>query len=360
MREVVFPVVGEQTLRDLVDEGKATGPPYRTTSHAVIRNSYSAHYRRMVPIVLDALDFRSNNQAHRPVIEALALVRRYADTKLHSYPADEDVPIDGVVPAALARRRGRARRPGPAARQPDHLRDLRAGGAARAAALQGDLGRRRRPLPQPGRGPAGRLRGPAGRTLCRPRPAPRRRRFIAELQAEMTAALATLDRGLPRNPYVRILKRGGGLDHADAAGAAGRDPRASSRSRPKSPALADDQPARHGQGGRPAARLHRRPQQPHRLRDPRSRASLRPRLLLCLHGLGTNAGLKRMAAGQTDVTYKDLLYVRRRFITRTSLREAIAQVVERHAARPRPRASGARARRPAPPTPSTSAPGTRT
>ena len=28
VREVVFPVVGEQTLRDLVKEGKATGPTY--------------------------------------------------------------------------------------------------------------------------------------------------------------------------------------------------------------------------------------------------------------------------------------------------------------------------------------------
>ena len=48
---------------------------------------------------------------------------------------------------------------------------------------------------------------------------------------------------------------------------------------------------------------------------------LQHRLLLCLHGLGTNTGLKRMVAGQGDVTtYKDLLYVRRRFITATGLR----------------------------------------
>ena len=54
---------------------------------------------------------------------------------------------------------------------------------------------------------------------------------------------------------------------------------------------------------------------------------MQERLLLCLNGIGTNAGLKRMAAGQNDVTYRDLLYVRRRFITRESMRETIAQVV---------------------------------
>jgi len=31
-----------------------------------------------------------------------------------------------------------------------------------------------------------------------------------------------------------------------------------------------------------------------------------------------------MAAGQDDVTYRDLLYVRRCFLTRESMREAIA------------------------------------
>ncbi len=49
VREVVFPVVGEQTLRDLVQEAKATGPTYRITLRTVIRNSYKGHYRRMVP-----------------------------------------------------------------------------------------------------------------------------------------------------------------------------------------------------------------------------------------------------------------------------------------------------------------------
>ena len=61
VRDVVFPVVGEQTLRDLVKEWKATGPTYRVTLRTVIRNSYQGHYRRMVPKLLAALEFRSNN-----------------------------------------------------------------------------------------------------------------------------------------------------------------------------------------------------------------------------------------------------------------------------------------------------------
>jgi hypothetical protein len=84
-------------LRDLVQEAKATGPTYRITLRTVIRNSYKGHYRWMVPQILKTLDFRSNNRSHRPVIQALDLLKRYADTRLHNYPADEDVPIDGVA-----------------------------------------------------------------------------------------------------------------------------------------------------------------------------------------------------------------------------------------------------------------------
>lgn len=57
------------------------------------------------------------------------------------------------------------------------------------------------------------------------------------------------------------------------------------------------------------------------------RSEIQKRLLLCLFGLGTNTGLKRVAAGDEHLTYADLRYVRRRFITREGLRAANAHVV---------------------------------
>lgn len=63
-----------------------------------IRNSYRSHYRQIVPSLLKALEFRSNNEMRQPVILALELVRRYADTKLRHFPLDEDVPLDFVEP----------------------------------------------------------------------------------------------------------------------------------------------------------------------------------------------------------------------------------------------------------------------
>src|SRR5262249_4199300 len=101
VREVLFPVVGEQTLNDLLKEYKATNTAYRRQVHTVLRNSYRSHYRRMVPLLLEALDFRSNNAIHRPVIQALALLKKYVDSSLRFYPEDEDVPIAGVIPAGM-------------------------------------------------------------------------------------------------------------------------------------------------------------------------------------------------------------------------------------------------------------------
>ncbi|WP_339098035.1 hypothetical protein ACINK0_16265 [Deinococcus sp. VB343] len=39
----------------------------------------------MTPGLLTALEFRSNNSAHQPVIDALALVKRYLNSKALNY-----------------------------------------------------------------------------------------------------------------------------------------------------------------------------------------------------------------------------------------------------------------------------------
>ena len=51
----------------------------------------------MVPQILQRLELRSNNEHHRPVLSALNLLKRYADSKLQTFPAEEVVPIDDIV-----------------------------------------------------------------------------------------------------------------------------------------------------------------------------------------------------------------------------------------------------------------------
>src|SRR4029077_2909222 len=138
--------------------------------------------------------------------------------------------------------------------------------------------------------------------------------FIAELQTEMRQALTKLDTGLPKNPKVKLSKKGGGwitLTPLDA--------------QPNPPnliALKTELTAKW-----PMTSLldiikeaDLRLGFTDVLKSPTShetmdRKILQPRLLLCLHGLGTNAGLQRMAGLQSGITAKDLTYIRHRYIS---------------------------------------------
>ena len=210
VRDVVFPVAGEQTLRDLVRE-RQSGPTYRTSLRTTIRSSYAGHYRRMVPRLLDALDFRSNNAVHRPVIEALALVRRYAGIRLRHIPAHETVPIEGVVrtlwrdallDAGVDGGKPRVNRITyeicvlEALRERLRSKEIWVVGADRYRNPDEDL-------------PAdfAERRAPYYEALGLPLDTDA---FIAGLQGEMRAGLAGLDAGLPQNPQVRITSRRGG------------------------------------------------------------------------------------------------------------------------------------------------------
>ncbi len=150
--------------------------------------------------------------------------------------------------------------------------------------------------------------------------------FVAGLQADMRAGFARLDAGLPRNPHVRITNRRGGWITVSPLRA---------RSNPenidavKAEVTADwpmtglldmvkEADLRLGFTdalGSPTAY------------ETLDRTELRPRLLLCLYGLGTNAGLRRLDASRDGgPSYRDLAYARRRYLTPDRLREAIAVV----------------------------------
>lgn len=96
IREVLFPVVGEERLEALVQEAKSNGS-YRQSVQTRISGSYTYHYRRMLPPLLEVLTFRSNNAQYKPLIEALAVVAIYLEEKDPFYPEDEVVPMDDVI-----------------------------------------------------------------------------------------------------------------------------------------------------------------------------------------------------------------------------------------------------------------------
>lgn len=358
VREVVFPVVGEETLRDLVKEWKATGPTYRTTLRTVIRNSYQGHYRRMVPKLLAALEFRSNNERHRPVMQALELVKRFADTKLRTFPAEEEVPLDGVVRGLWrdavvekdAAGRDRVNRVTyevavlEALREQLRCKEIWVIGANRYRNPDEDL---------PADFEAN--RDEYYKALDLPLDADR---FISQVQDEMREALDTLNRGLKKNPDVCIGPKGGGwitLTPLDK--------------QPDPPNLKAFKAELNATW--PMTSLLDMVKETDLrlgftdvLKSPTAyetleRSVLQPRLLLCLHGIGTNAGLQRMASLESGVTAKDLAYVRRRYISASILCAGQLRSLPTARCRPEILPFGDLAQQPVPPIPNTTGLGTR-
>ena len=89
VRNVIYPIVSETTLEDLIREIE-TGENHEHQVKLATRGSYSHHYRRIVPELLAALSFQCNNDLHRPVMDALALLEKYRDRRgVTAFPASE-------------------------------------------------------------------------------------------------------------------------------------------------------------------------------------------------------------------------------------------------------------------------------
>ncbi|MGC1951140.1 MAG: Tn3 family transposase [Gammaproteobacteria bacterium] len=320
VKDVIYPVAGEQTLRDLLAEYKHSGL-YDRRVQTLMRGSYSNHYRRMVPHILRALLFCAANEASAPVIAALELMRKYAEKPVAFYPEAEDVPVEGVIKPGQTDLIWQGQRVNridyelcvlPVLREKLRCKEIYAQGASRYRNPDEDL-----PADFPEK------RQEYFTDLQLPLSADA---FIATQQKQMKSALATLDKALPKNKKVEITKRNGKPwikvtplepqpepKHLTAL-------KAEVGRRWEQVYLLDilkETDLRLG-----FTRLLKSPTPQEAL----PRETLQIRLLLCLYALGTNAGVKRVASGVRTENYRDLLYILNRYINKDGLRAAIAEI----------------------------------
>jgi TnpA family transposase len=106
VEDVIYPAVpgGHKTLVSLLHEFKAKGTSYRQHKQRVFKASYTNHYRTGLIQIIEALEFGSTNTVHTPMMDALALIKRYKaeqSNRIKCYALGERVPVDGVMPAEL-------------------------------------------------------------------------------------------------------------------------------------------------------------------------------------------------------------------------------------------------------------------
>ena len=298
---------------------------YTRQVRLVTRASYSHHYRRVVPALFDALAFRCNNEVHRPVMQALELLTTYRDRPTTRIPLTEAVPLKGVVKEAWQdfvlddQTGGHVNRISyelcvlGTLREKVRCKEVWVEGAARFGNPDEDL-----PHDFDSKRAAyyDALGHPQDGSV-----------FIEDLRRKMDTALTALDTTLPANTQVKILTSKTGKSRLSIT-------------------PLEKQPEPLNLQHLTTALVERWPMT--NLRDILKETELRVgftdafrtvgtrevldadvlqrRLLLCLHGLGTNTGLKRMGNGGGVDSYKDLLYVRRRYMHKEALRTAIAKV----------------------------------
>ena len=324
VREVVYPIAGEQTLQDIVNEYKNKGPAYHRHIHMRARGSYKNHYRRMLPRVLNALQFHSNNTHYQPLIEALDYLKNPEKTSQRFIPF-EAVPFNTVIPkklrACIVEKDSKGKKKiNRISYEMVILQGLRDRLRCKEVWVEG----------------ANRYRNPDEDL---PSDFEEKREvyyknlklsldadvFTHKIQQDMQAGLASLNKTLPTNSHV-LLRKNGKKRICLSPLKAQAEPIFLSRLKTEMmkrwplTSLLDILKETNlrvgfteffkGMGNREIF----------------AREDLEKRLLLCLYGLGTNTGLKRVLSGGFDYSYDDLLYVKRRYLHKESLRDSIATV----------------------------------
>ncbi|EMY4797518.1 transposase [Bacillus cereus] len=324
VRDVLFPVVGEDTLKDIIKEMKYTGPTYKQKVHTVMRSSYGTHYRRMVPALLDVLEFRSNNDVHRPVIDAIELLKQYKLTNQYTYNETDYIPIEGIVKpgwidTVIDKETNRVNRVNyeicvlQALRDRLRCKEVWVIGADRYRNPEEDLPK-----------DFEQNREKHYEALRKPLEA---QTLIQELKTKMNTALEKLDKSVKNDSKVRILNKGNGWISVSPLQA---------QAEPVNLNLVKAEVMKRWPMTNLLDILKEADLRVHLTdmfqtlgnREILDKETLQRRLILCLYGLGTNTGLKRIAAGDHGESYKDLLYVRRKFIHKENLRNAISKVTD--------------------------------
>jgi TnpA family transposase len=327
VRNVVFPIVNENILKSLIKEFKNTGTNYKKKVYTVMRSSYANHYRRIVPEILDILQFRSNNEIHQPVIKALKIIKKYCAIGSYYIPDTETIPIEGVIKPGMKdtiidkddKEQERINRINYEIVVLQSLRDkLRCKeiwviGAERYRNPDEDLPK-----------DFEKRREENYKALKQPL---KSEEFIDNIRRTMYDSLEKLDNNISKNDKVKFTEK----NNRSWISITPFDPQPEPANILKvKKEILNYWPMTNLLDVLKEADLRINFTDKFKTmatHERLERSIIQKRLILALYGLGTNAGLKRISASKHGESYANLLYIRKKFINKDNLRNAISTVV---------------------------------
>jgi TnpA family transposase len=96
IKEAVYPVFSKEKLKSVVDERDNHDIHFDKQLFGNIQSSYKSHYRKAIPLVFDNLKFNSNNDLYKPIIKAINIIKKDDSKKFNI----SKIPIDGIVKEA--------------------------------------------------------------------------------------------------------------------------------------------------------------------------------------------------------------------------------------------------------------------
>jgi len=329
IKDVIFPVFDPDLLQDLLKDLKTSNYSFRKKVYAVMKNSYSRHYRRMIPKFLDTLEFKTNNTANQAIIEALKIIKKFSNTSIKSFVLNETLPLTGIITTKWKNSIAEKDEEGnevigkinyeirvlQALREKLRCKEIWVVGAEKyqnpEKDLPSDFEENREEYYEL-------LNQPISVEF-----------FINSLKDRLTKTLQNLNRNIPENLKVKISSKKGGRIIITPFESQKEPVNLSSLKNElmkkwpminlldilKETDFFTEFTSHFKSTG---------------TRENFDKKTLRRRLIITLYGLGTNTGLKRVAKACNSLeTYDDLRYIKRKYITKENLRDAIVSVVNK-------------------------------
>lgn len=323
IKDIIFPIADEEILKSLVKEFKNTSLHYNQKIYTTIESSYKTHYRRMVPKILETIEWSSGNELYHPIIEAIEAVKHYSGIKSRYFPEGSTIPIDGVIKPSLLKIIYEKDEQGierinrinyeiillQALREKLRCKEIWIKGADRYRNPEEDL-----PLNFEEK------REEYFKMLNLPQDA---EKFIDTLKTNLYKSLNDLDSEILKNDKVKISKSRIFISPGES------QPEPSNIAALKSEiqktwsmtSLLDvlketDLILSFTKNFKTTAAYERLDSE-----------TIQKRLILALYALGTNAGLKRVSCSNTEESLKDLFYIKKKYINKENLKAAISEVV---------------------------------